>query len=83
MQAGSEFFAKLSKGKLSYKTIAVSMAVVSGVMATKNVDSIIKLAGPVLQILYPIVIVLIVTTLLGNKVKNNKVVAITTYTALI
>ena len=59
------------------------MAVVSGLIATKNVDSIITLAGPVLQILYPIVIVLIVITLLGDKVKSNKVVAITTYTALI
>ncbi|MBZ9607516.1 branched-chain amino acid transport system II carrier protein [Clostridium estertheticum] len=83
LSAGSKFFAKLSKGKLSYKSIAISMALVSGVMATKDVDSLIKLAGPVLQIIYPIVIVLIVTTLLGDIVKNNKVVAITTYTVLI
>ena len=83
LSAGAEFFAKLSKGKLSYKSIAISMALVSGVMATKDVDSLIKLAGPVLQIIYPIVIVLIVTTLLGNIVKSDKVVAITTYTVLI
>ncbi|WP_267901312.1 branched-chain amino acid transport system II carrier protein [Clostridium tagluense] len=83
LSAGSHFFVKLSKGKLSYKGIAISMALVSGVMATKDVDSLIKLAGPVLQIIYPIVIVLIVTTLLGDIVKNNKVVAITTYTVLI
>ncbi|MGV8984363.1 branched-chain amino acid transport system II carrier protein, partial [Clostridium sp.] len=54
----------------------------SGLIATKNVDAIISLAGPVLQILYPIVIVLIVITLLGDIVKSNKVVAISTYTAL-
>ena len=52
-------------------------------MATKDVDNLIKLAGPILQIMYPIVVVLIVTTLLGDIVKNNKVVAITTYTVLI
>ncbi|MBK5241778.1 branched-chain amino acid transport system II carrier protein [Clostridium sp.] len=83
LASGAEFFAKLSKNKISYKTAAVIMAVVSGLIATKNVDSIIALAGPVLQILYPIVIVLIVITLLGDKVKSNVVVAITTYTALI
>ncbi|MCB2310966.1 branched-chain amino acid transport system II carrier protein [Clostridium tagluense] len=83
LASGAEFFANLSNNKISYKTAAVVMAVVSGGIATKNVDAIISLAGPVLQILYPIVIVLILITLLGNKVKNNKVVAITTYTALI
>ncbi|GCD10906.1 branched-chain amino acid transport system II carrier protein [Clostridium tagluense] len=82
LASGAEFFANLSNNKISYKTAAVVMAVVSGGIATKNVDAIISLAGPVLQILYPIVIVLILITLLGDKVKNNTVVAITTYTAL-
>jgi LIVCS family branched-chain amino acid:cation transporter len=83
LASGAEFFAKLSNNKITYKTAAVVMSLVSGVIATKNVDSIITLAGPVLQILYPIVIVLIVITLLGDKVKSNNMVAITTYTALI
>ena len=83
LASGAEFFSNLSNNKVSYKTAAVIMAAVSGLIATNNVDSIITFAGPVLQILYPIVIVLIVITLLGDKVKSNKVVAITTYTALI
>ena len=83
LASGAEFFANLSKNKLSYKTAAIIMAVVSGLIATNDVDSIVTFAGPVLQILYPIVIVLIVITLLGDKVKNNKVVAITIYTTLI
>lgn len=83
LASGAEFFANVSNNKISYKTAAVIMATVSGLIATKNVDSIISLAGPVLQILYPIVIVLIAITLLGDKVKSNTVVAITTYTALI
>lgn len=36
-----------------------------------------------LQILYPIVIVLIIITLAGKLVKNNNVVKITVYTTLI
>ncbi|MFT5872324.1 MAG: LIVCS family branched-chain amino acid:cation transporter [Clostridium sp.] len=83
LASGAEFFTKLSNNKLPYKTTAIIMAVISGCIATMNVDSIITMAGPVLQVLYPIVIVLIVITLLGDKVKNNKVVAITTYTALV
>ncbi len=83
LSTGADFFAKLSKGKVSYKLVAILMTVVSGFLATNDVDSIVSLAGPVLQILYPIVIVLIAITLLGNKVKNDRVVMITTYTALI
>lgn len=83
LASGADFFAKLSKNKVSYKAFAIILTVVSGLLATNNVDSIVALAGPVLQILYPIVIVLIVITLLGDKVKSNKVVAITTYTTLI
>ncbi|MCB2295164.1 branched-chain amino acid transport system II carrier protein [Clostridium algoriphilum] len=83
LASGANFFANLSKNKVSYKTAAVIMVAVSGLIATNNVDSIITLAGPVLQILYPIIIVQIFITLLGDKVKSNKVVAITTYTTLI
>lgn len=83
LSTGAEFFSKLSKGKISYNVIAILMALVSGVIATNDVDKIVSLAVPILQILYPIVIVLIAITLLGNKIKSDRVVAITTYTTLI
>lgn len=83
LASGAQFFSKLSKNILPYKATAIILTVVSGLLATNNVDSIVALAGPVLQILYPIVIVLIIITLLGDKVKSNMVVAITIYTTLI
>ncbi|MBU3181079.1 branched-chain amino acid transport system II carrier protein [Clostridium psychrophilum] len=83
LASGAQFFSKLSKNILPYKPTAIILAVVSGLLATNNVDSIVTLAGPVLQILYPIVIVLIIITLLGDKVKSNMVVAITIYTTLL
>ena len=51
-------------------------------MATNDVDSIIALAGPALDVIYPVVIVLIALTLLGGWVKSNRVVAITVYVVL-
>ncbi|MBW9146324.1 branched-chain amino acid transport system II carrier protein [Clostridium sp. CM027] len=83
LSSGAKYFTELSNGKVSYTTNAISMALVSGVIATKGVDSIVILAVPILQILYPIVIILIAITFLGDKVKNDKIVAITVYTALI
>ena len=44
------------------------------------VDKIIKLAGPVLDILYPIIIILIISTLLDKFVKDDRVVSGTVYT---
>lgn len=83
LSTGAEYFSKLSKGKISYSALAIIMTLVSGLIATNDVDKIVSLAVPVLQVLYPIVIVLIAITLLGNKIKNNKIVAITTYTTLV
>ncbi|MDW8799607.1 branched-chain amino acid transport system II carrier protein [Clostridium sp. A1-XYC3] len=83
VSTGAEFFSKLTKGKVSYKVFAILISLVSGVIATQNVDKIVALAVPVLQILYPIVIVLIIMTLLGKKVKSDKIVAITTYVTLV
>ncbi|EJO5348861.1 branched-chain amino acid transport system II carrier protein [Clostridium botulinum] len=80
---GADFFSKLTKGKISYNIFAVIISVVSGMLALGGVDQIVKFAVPVLQILYPIVIVLILITLGGKIVKNNSVVRITVYTTLI
>lgn len=83
VSTGAGFFAKLFKGKVSYNAIAITISLISAVIATQNVDKIVAYAVPVLLILYPIVIVLITITLLGKKVKNDKVVAITAYVTLI
>ena len=83
LSCGADYFQSISNNKIPYKVAAIVMAVVSGGIATIGVDGIIALAVPVLQILYPIVMVSIAIALLGDKVKNNKVVTITTYTALV
>lgn len=80
---GAKFFTKLFKGKISYTTNCIIIILVSMIIALKGVDDIVSLASPILQILYPVVIVLIVISLMGKFVKNNKIVATTCYTALV
>ena len=80
ISTGASYFNKLSRGKVSYGTFAIIISVVSALLATGGVDDLVKLAVPILNVLYPIVIVLIIITLLGNLVKNNTVVRITVYT---
>lgn len=80
---GAEFFTKLSKGKISYTTNVVIIIIASMIIALRGVDIIISLAAPILQILYPVVIILIVVNLFGNFIKNNRIIAATVYTALV
>ncbi len=83
LSTGAEYLSKLTKGKVSYNAFAIIISVVSGILGIGGVDKIIKFSVPILQILYPIVIVLIVITLLGKVVKNDSVVKFTVYITLI
>ena len=82
LSASAEFFTKLFKQKVSYNLIAIVLTVISALMATNDVDQIVALAGPALDIIYPVVIVLIILTLLGNWIKDDRVMAWTVYVTL-
>ncbi len=80
----AEFLTKtLTKGKLSYTVNVLLITILSIIIATMGVDNIVKFASPILSVLYPVVIVLILTTLMGKLIKHNKVVAAAVYTTLI
>ncbi|NFL95172.1 branched-chain amino acid transport system II carrier protein [Clostridium botulinum] len=83
ISTGAEYFSSLTNGKVSYNAFAIIISSISALLGTGGVEKIVKFAVPVLQILYPIVIVLIIITLAGKLVKNNNVVKITVYTTLI
>ena len=82
LTASATFFTRLFNERIPYAVHAIILTVISILMATNDVDSIIALAGPALDVIYPVVIVLIALTLLGGWVKSNRVVAITVYVVL-
>lgn len=82
LSSSAEFFTRLFKQKVSYNLIAIVLTVISALMATNDVDQIVALAGPSLDIIYPVVIVLIILTLLENWIKDDRVVAWTIYVTL-
>ncbi|MDU6878370.1 branched-chain amino acid transport system II carrier protein [Clostridium tepidum] len=83
LSTGAEYLSKLTKNKVSYKTFAIIISLVSGILGIGGVDKIIRFSVPILQILYPIVIVLIAITLAGKAVKNDSIVKFTVYVTLI
>ncbi|MDU1314700.1 MAG: branched-chain amino acid transport system II carrier protein [Clostridium septicum] len=83
LTAGATFFEKVSKGKLSFKLNAIVLAIISLGIACLGVDKIVVLSEPILNVLYPVSITLIVTTLLSKYITNIKAVKLGVYTSLI
>lgn len=67
------YFSELSGGKLSYKTIVIATILFSTVMSVVGVEQIVKLAVPLLVLVYPVAITLIILGLFGKLIKNNNI----------
>ncbi|WP_379971323.1 branched-chain amino acid transport system II carrier protein [Ectobacillus sp. sgz5001026] len=64
--------------KVSYKTFVFIMSFISFIIANVGLTNIVKLAVPVLMIVYPIAIVLILLTLFADLFKSNSAVYFST-----
>ena len=81
--ATGQFFEKLSGGKLKYKTVVLAVCIFSACMASIGVGGIIKVASPVLSIVYPPTIVLVILAFFTEKIQNDNVYKFAVYTSLI
>lgn len=80
--SAAKYFSDLFNNKVSYTFNAIIISVVSILISLLGVDTIVALAVPILQILYPIVMVLVILTLMSKLVRNNSVLKATVYTTL-
>ena len=83
LTAGANFFEKISNGKLPFKVNAIVLSIVSLGLATLGVDNIVVLSVPILNVLYPVSITLIATTLLSKVLKNLNAIRLGVYTSLV
>lgn len=65
------YFTTVTDGKMEYKKVVTVATIVSLVISLLGVESIIKIAVPVLTIIYPVVIVLIFLSTFDKKIKYN------------
>ncbi len=79
----AKVFSKLSGGRLTYEKLVIAICVLAACMASIDVSGIIKVASPILDIVYPPSIVLIVLSFFKEKIKNRNVYIFSTYAALI
>ncbi|MEG0851833.1 MAG: branched-chain amino acid transport system II carrier protein, partial [Flavobacterium sp.] len=74
LTAGSaNFFERLTKGKLGYIEGVISITLISTLLAITGVDAIIEYAAALLNFIYPVTLVLILSVLLfGRTIQNQK-----------
>lgn len=78
-----DYFKDLTNGKMQYKYTVVAVIVFSYILSNFGLSNIIALAGPILSILYPPLIVLVVMTLLEKVVKNEMSACVGAYVSLL
>ena len=78
-----DYFEELTHGKLKYKQIVIALIAISYAMSNFGLSQIIAIAGPVLNILYPPLIVLVLGAYVEKITDNDHVICVGTYMALI
>ncbi|MCU6785903.1 branched-chain amino acid transport system II carrier protein [Aedoeadaptatus acetigenes] len=69
--AAGNFFEDISNGKIKYGVTVVVVTVISFALSLIGVDAIIALAGPVLTIVYPIIIALVFYMMFEKRVRYD------------
>lgn len=66
-------FVEITNNKISYTKIVVIEVLFSYFISNFGISTIISIAGPILTVLYPIILVMIILSFFGNKIRNNNI----------
>ena len=69
----AEYVSELTHGKVSYKTILMATAAMSCVISNFGISTIISLAAPILELIYPIFVILVFLALFSKQLTNHNV----------
>ena len=81
--ATAEYFHKLSKGKLKYSHMVIAVCVFSAFICNLGLATILKIAVPILLLVYPIVVLLLVVTLFRRFINKQWAYKLAAIAALI
>lgn len=69
----SQYVSRLSRGRIRYTALVTFVSVFSFAVSLVGVERIVALAAPVLEIIYPICIVLILLNLMDRLIKSDAI----------
>lgn len=71
--SAADYFTALFKGKISYKAMVLIICGMAVAISNVGISSIIRLASPVLTVIYPIFLTQIVLVFFGQKISNHHI----------
>ena len=69
----AETFVCLSNGKLPYKPLVIGFSLISLVLSNLGTGTIITVASPILEIIYPIFMILMIFSFFQEKIHNRNI----------
>lgn len=73
LSSSASFFEKQCNGKIGYRTFVIGFAVVSCIISNLGINKILKLASPILNILYPLLILMVVLGIFKEHIHNDNI----------
>lgn len=83
LSASSEFFVRASNDKIKFNFAVICMLVVTGIIASIGLSKIISISVVILNIAYPVTIVIILLNLMKPIIKDDLVFKFCTYVTLL
>lgn len=83
LSASAEFFVRISNNKIKYNISIIFMLIVTGLIASVGLGKIIKISTVILNIAYPVTMVIIALNLMKKFIRNDLVFKICVYVTLL
>lgn len=83
LSASAEFFVRISNNKIKYNYAVITMLIITGIIASAGLGKIISVSTVILDIAYPVTIVIIILNLIKPIIKSNFVFKLCAYVTLI
>ena len=71
--AAAEYFSTLTKNRLSYRLLIIITCISGFLLSNLGIDSIIKMALPILELLYPVLLTQVILSFFSDKIKKPTV----------
>lgn len=81
--AVAQFFAGVTDQKIKYEWWVIGICVFSAVISNFGVSTIIQFSGPILGVIYPVVVAMILLSIFSERINNDNVFRFAAYMALL
>ena len=83
LSASADFFVRISNNKIKYNVAVISMLIITGIIASIGLNKIISISVIILNVAYPVTIVVIILSLLKPIIKDALVFKLCAYITLV